>query len=346
MEAGRLDEVARYLDAGRDAAARAAGLTRWLLAFARRQRLEPKPVDADGLVAGLADLIRRTVGPGITVDLRLRDGAGSVLCDPNELESALLNLCINARDAMPEGGRLTIGTEEVRPSEADSRDGEVSPGTYVAVSVADTGTGMPPEVLERVFEPFFTTKPQGQGTGLGLSQVWGFARQSGGLVQIESTPGRGTTVRLLLPLYGGAAAADEGPRPPPPPSAGVSGTVLVVDDEDVVRHSAADRLRELGFAVLEARDGHDALRVLEAARPDLLVTDVGLPNGMNGRQVAEAARERIPGLPVLFITGYAGAVLPPGVEVIGKPFELDALARRVQAILETGRRDPDRNPGA
>src|SRR5215217_4930918 len=214
---GRASEAGRYLDAAREAAGRAAGLTRRLLAFARRQRLDPKPVDADGLVAGMADLIRRTMGPGVGVELRLRDGAWSVLCDPNELESALLNLCINARDAMPEGGRLLIGTDDARLSAADVAGQEgVSPGDYVAVSVADTGAGMPPEVLERVFEPFFTTKPQGQGTGLGLSQVWGFARQSGGLVRIESAPGRGTTVRLLLPRHGRAevAAAEERVAPP------------------------------------------------------------------------------------------------------------------------------------
>jgi len=216
--------------------------------------------------------------------------------------------------------------------------------------VSDTGQGMPPEVLRRVFEPFFTTKPVGQGTGLGLSQVYGFARQSGGLVRIESAPGRGTTVRLLLPTHAraeAATAAAEREAPAVLEGAGAGAAVLLVDDEDAVRRPAAERLRELGFRVLEAGDGPSALRLLaEGARIDLLVTDVGLPGGMNGRQVAEAARERAPGLPVLFITGYAGAALPPGVEVVGKPFELDALARRVQAILEAGRRSPDRKPGA
>jgi PAS domain S-box-containing protein len=205
---GRVDEALRYLDAVQQAAERAAGLTRRLLAFARRRPLEPKPVDTDGLVAGLADLIHRTVGPGIALDLQLRDGIGSVLCDPNELESALLNLCINARDAMPEGGRLTIATEDLRLSAADIPDDTAEPGLYVALSVADTGMGIPPEVLERVFEPFFTTKPLGQGTGLGLSQVWSFVRQSGGLVRVQSAPGRGTTVRLLLPLHEHANAME------------------------------------------------------------------------------------------------------------------------------------------
>jgi nitrogen-specific signal transduction histidine kinase/CheY-like chemotaxis protein len=342
---GRAEETLRYLEAAREAAERAAGLTRRLLAFARRQQLDPKPVDADGLVAGLADLVRRTMGPGVGVELRLHDGAGCVLCDPNELESALLNLCINARDAMPEGGLLTVGTADVHLSAADTPEDEAKPGKYVAISVADTGTGMPPEVLERVFEPFFTTKPQGQGTGLGLSQVYGFVRQSGGLVRIESAPGRGTTVRLLLPLHDHVGAAGER-KAPPPPRAVSRGTVLLVDDEDAARRPAADRLRELGYTVVEARDGPEALQVLATARPDLLVTDVGLPNGMNGRQVAEAAREQLPGLPVLFITGYAGTSLPPGVEVIGKPFDLDTLASRVQAILEAGQRGSDKDRGA
>ncbi|HEV7265311.1 MAG TPA: PAS domain S-box protein [Falsiroseomonas sp.] len=333
---GRTEEALRYLDAVKEAAERAAGLTRRLLSFARRQPLEPKPVDADALTAGLADLIRRTMGPAITVDMRLRDGAGSVLCDTNELESALLNLCINARDAMPEGGRLEIGTEAVNLCAADIQDGDAEPGRYLVVSVADSGTGIPPHVLERVFDPFFTTKPQGQGTGLGLSQVWGFVRQSGGLVRIESMPGQGTTVRLLLPLNEGMPAA-EAPKAMPPSRAAQRATVLLVEDEDGVRRPAADRLRELGYAVLEARDGPEAMRILASERPDLLVTDVGLPNGMNGLQVVEAARGRLRGLPVLFITGYAVTPLPMGAEVIGKPFELDVLARRVQAMLRADR---------
>ena len=345
MEEGRTEEAGRYLEASRAAVGRAAGLTRRLLAFARRQRLEPRPLEADALVAGLADLIRRTVGPAIAVDIRLGDGHGSVLCDPNELESALLNLCINARDAMPEGGRLVIGTEELTLARDDIPNREAAPGRYVALSVADTGTGMPPEVMERVFEPFFTTKPQGQGTGLGLSQVWGFVRQSGGLVRIESASGAGTTVRLLLPLHDIAAAAEVRDEPPPPqPTSGA--TVLLVDDEAGVRRPAADRLRDLGHLVLEAQDGPEALRILARTRPDLLVTDVGLPNGMNGRQVAEAAREQQPGLPVLFITGYAGTALPPGVEVIGKPFELDTLVRRVGTLLESTPKASDRSPDA
>jgi CheY-like chemotaxis protein len=342
--AGRADRAERYLDAAQGAADRAAGLTRRLLAFARRQRLEPRPVDTDELVAGLGDLIRRTMGPSIGVDLRLCDGAGSVVCDPNELENALLNLCINARDAMPDGGRLTIATEAVRLSSADIPDGDAEPGAFVSISVEDTGTGMAPEVLERVFEPFFTTKPQGQGTGLGLSQVYGFVRQSGGVVRIGSTPGSGTTVRLLMPLHEGMEPAGQAEAPMPAPFSRARGTVLLVDDEDAVRTPTADRLRELGYTVVEARDGASALRLLAQARPDLLVTDVGLPGGMNGRQVAEAVRERAENLPVLFITGYAATALPEGFEVIDKPFDLDTLARLVQAILGNSPADQRRDP--
>ena len=203
---GRTGEVGRYLDASQKAVGRAAGLTRRLLAFARRQRLGRKQVDADKLVAGMADLVRRTVGPGIEVELRLRDGIGSVLCDANELESALLNLCINARDAMPDGGRLAISTEATALSAADIRNEEVVPGRYMAMSVADNGTGMPPEVLERVFDPFFTTKPLGQGTGLGLSMVYGFVRQSGGQIRVDSTPGQGTAMHLFLPRHASEVA--------------------------------------------------------------------------------------------------------------------------------------------
>ncbi|MBK1658413.1 PAS domain-containing hybrid sensor histidine kinase/response regulator [Paracraurococcus ruber] len=334
---GRTEQVPRYLEAAHQAADRAAGLTRRLLAFARRQHLDPRPVGPDGLIAGMADLIRRTVGPGIRLVLDLREDAGCVLCDANELESALLNLCINARDAMAEGGRLAIGTQRLPLSEAEvaGQDGML-PGEYIVISVADTGTGMPPEVLDRVFEPFFTTKLLGQGTGLGLSQVYGFARQTGGRVGIESRPGEGTTVRLFLPNRPPA----EAPAPPPAPAAalperaGAGEVVLLVDDEAAARGPAAERLRELGYRVLEASDGPTALRILgDGAAIDLLVTDVGLPGGMNGRQLSEAVQERRPDLPVLFITGYAGTALPPGHEVIAKPFALEALAGRVRSLL-------------
>jgi PAS domain S-box-containing protein len=332
---GRTKDVQRFLDAARQAVDRAAGLTRRLLAFARRQRLQPKPVDADELIAGMADLIRRTMGPAIRLELRLRDGRARVVCDPSELENVLLNLCINARDAMADGGQLMVGTDDVRLSATDVVGQEgAKPGDYVAISVSDTGQGMPADVLERAFEPFFTTKPIGQGTGLGLSQVYGFVRQSGGIVRLESALGQGTTVRLCLPQQEPVNAA-EGPNTAPAPGEAQPGqAVLLVDDEDIVRAAVAERLRELGYRVLETADGPAALHLLDGGTcVDMLVTDVGLPNGMNGRQVAETVRERCPGIPVLFITGYAGMDLAPGSEVIDKPFDLDTLARRVQAAL-------------
>ncbi len=333
---GRTADVLRLLDHARHGVNRAAGLTRRLLAFARRQRLEPKPVDPDAVVAGMADLVRRTVGPAIRLDLRLRDGRARVLCDPTELESALLNICINARDAMPAGGELTIGTDDIDLTAADLIGSEgAEPGGYVAISIADTGKGMPATVMERAFEPFFTTKPLGHGTGLGLSQVYGFVHQSGGVVRLESAPGKGTTVRILLPQRAQAIAAESAVAPSAAPNeAGPGQAVLLVEDEYIVRASAAERLRELGYRVLEAADGPAALYLLESGtQVDMLVTDVGLPNGMNGRQVAEAVRERRPGIPLLFITGYSGAELPPGSDVIDKPFDLDSLARQVQASL-------------
>jgi CheY-like chemotaxis protein len=213
------------------------------------------------------------------------------------------------------------------------------------ISVQDTGTGMPPEVRERAFEPFFTTKPQGQGTGLGLSQVYGFARQSDGLVRLESVPGQGTTVRLFLPRRKRTESAEQPLAHRGAEWDGAENTVLLVEDEEAVRMPASERLRELGYSVLEAADGPAALRLLaDHPRVDLLVTDVGLPSGMNGRQVAEAVRERVPGIPVLFITGYAGTELPPGSEVIGKPFALDVLVRRVQALLAGHAADQRRVP--
>ena len=332
---GRAEEASRYLEAAREAAERAAGLTRRLLAFARQQRLEPRPVDVDALVAGMADLVRRTVGPGIALELRLHNGLGKVLCDPNELENVLLNLCINGRDAMPDGGHLTVCTADLDLTAA-APGPEILPGKYVSLTVTDTGTGMSPEVLERAFDPFFTTKPLGQGTGLGLSQVWGFAHQSGGLVRAESRLGHGTTFYLLLPFSMRAAATSEPKAEPAPPQPGAGGTILLVDDEAAVRGPAADRLRELGHTVLEASDGPEALQILAAAPPDMLIADLGLPGGIGGQQVATIAQELWPGLPVLFVTGYAANVpLPSGMEVIGKPFALDDLARRVRDVLAT-----------
>ena len=339
---GRTDDVGHLVDSARKTVERAAALTNRLLAFARRQALQPKPVVLDTLVEGMAELIRYIVGPGVQVKLDMQNGEWIVLCDPNQIESALLNLAINARDAMPSGGSLTIGTQDVQLTAADlAGQDDARPGAYVEISVADTGMGMDEATRMRALEPFFTTKPIGQGTGLGLSQIYGFLRQSDGVVRLESTPGQGTIVRLYLPRHKSACTSEQQPMPQPEPGEAARDTaVLLVEDEEGVRTVAAERLRELGYLVREAKDGAAALRLLHSdVRVDVLVTDVGLPNGLNGRQVADAARERRPGLPVLFITGYAGNMLEgqlaPGMHVIGKPFGLDTLAARVQAMLET-----------
>lgn len=340
---GRLAELPRLFAAARDGVARAASLTHGLLAFARRGRLDARPLALDEAVGGMADLIRRTVGPEIELRLRLCGGAWAALLDRGGLESALLNLAINARDAMPAGGVLAFATRELALSAHDlaGEPDPVAPGEFVEVAVSDTGEGMTPDVLARVFEPFFTTKPIGKGTGLGLSQIYGFVRQSGGMVRIASTPGEGTTVRLFFPRAA-AEAALPAPAPAIAPRAAGEGeesrTLLLVEDEGAVRALTAETLRERGYEVLEAPDGPAALRLLAGARRvDLLVTDVGLP-GLNGRQLADAARERRPGLPVLFITGYAGVALdgglPPGMAAITKPFTHAALTERVAAMLE------------
>jgi CheY-like chemotaxis protein len=330
------------------AAQRAAALTQRLLAFARRQPLDARRVDANRLVAGMDDLLRRTLGPAVQLEMVLAGGLWPTLCDPNQLESAILNVAINARDAMPEGGRLTIETANTHLDEAYARTigGEVRPGQYVGISVTDTGVGMSPNVAARAFDPFFTTKPTGQGTGLGLSMLYGFIKQSDGHVRIYSEPGQGTTFRLYLPRYRGpsedeethAAAADTSHAA----KAGDGETVLVVDDDPTVRMLVLETLGELGYAALEAVDGPSGLRILDsAARIDLLVTDVGLP-GLNGRQIADAARVSRPGLRILFITGFAhnaavgqGSELEPGMEIMSKPFTLDALGRKIQAMIDS-----------
>ncbi|MBV8399503.1 MAG: PAS domain-containing protein [Acetobacteraceae bacterium] len=357
IEQGRPAETGRYLDAAYQTVERASALTHRLLAFARRQVLQSRLVAVGTLIEGMADMIRRTVGPAVQLELCLSASLGAVLCDPNQLESVLLNLAINARDAMPKGGRLTIATQAVRLAEIDV-DGQegARPGDYVEIAVSDTGTGMDEATRMRAFEPFFTTKPLGQGTGLGLSQLYGFVRQSDGLVRLDSTLGRGTTVRLYLPHH--SSGEEKGLREPETTEAdgaernksrsdqseklqsSTDKVVLVIDDESPVRKMVAEALREIGYHVLEAADGPEALRLLQDHHVwiDLLVTDVGLPRGLNGRQVAEIARERQPKLPVLFITGYASFVLEgqlaPGMEVVGKPFTLDVLAAKVRTILE------------
>ena len=340
IDQGRSDGIERYITAAQGAAERAAALTHRLLAFSRRQTLEPKPTNATALVAGMRDLIDRTVGPEIAVEVRDDPALWPILVDPSQLENALLNLCINARDAMPDGGCIVIETENKHLDEptADARD--LSPGDYVSLAVSDTGSGMPPDVIARVFDPFFTTKPLGMGTGLGLSMIYGFVRQSNGQVRIHSQVGVGTTMRLLLPRHDGAAEAETLEVREKAPRADAGETVLVVDDEPTVRMLIVEVLEDLGYAAIEAEDGAGGLKILRSdARIDLLVTDVGLPGGMNGRQVADAGRMLRPGLKVLFITGYAEAAvlghgsLDKGMHVMTKPFAMDGLASRIKGLL-------------
>ncbi len=341
LSQGRYGDMEKYAATAQGAAKRAAALTHRLLAFSRRQTLTPKPTDANRLVADIEELVRRTVGPAITVEFVGAGGIWKTLVDPPQLENALLNLCINARDAMPEGGRLTIETGNRWLDERGARERELNPGQYVSLCVSDTGCGMATDVIARAFDPFFTTKPIGMGTGLGLSMIYGFAKQTGGTVRIYSEVGQGTMVCLYLPRHHGdgrleeEAAADAGAR-----SSGQGETVLVVDDEPSVRLLVADILEEAGCTAVEAKDGPAAIKVLESGlHIDLLITDVGLPNGMNGRQVADAGRALRPGLKTLFITGYAeNAVLghghlEPGMEIVTKPFAMDDLASRIAKLL-------------
>jgi len=338
---GRYGEIERYTTLAKTSANRAASLTHRLLAFARRQPLDPKPVNVDRLVASMEELLRRSIGEQIRLDIVAGGGLWSTFCDPHQLESALLNLAINARDAMPDGGVLTIETANAHLDAryaAELRD--VEPGQYVALSVSDSGVGMSAAVQARAFDPFFTTKPIGQGTGLGLSMVYGFARQSEGHARIYSEQGQGTTVKIYLPRHGAAATEVPGTAAEAvQPKAQSGETVLVVEDETSVRELVVDVLNDLGYRALEAADGPASLQVLRSGeRIDLLITDVGLP-GMNGRQVADAAREQRPDLKVLFITGYAenaamaNGFLAPGMEMVTKPFAIDALATRIRDMI-------------
>jgi PAS domain S-box-containing protein len=341
---GRIGDLERYIAAAQSATSRAAALTHRLLAFARRQTLDPKPTDANRLVSGMEELVQRTVGPEIKVETALAGGLWPTLCDPNQLENAILNLCINGRDAMPDGGRLTIETANTWLDERGARERGMDPGQYVAVSVTDTGTGMPPDVVARAFDPFFTTKPIGQGTGLGLSMVHGFANQSGGQVRIYSEVGVGTSVRIYLPRHSGEASDNTEPLSAAEPAQARAGeTVLIVDDEASIRMLIMEALEEVGYSVIEAGDGGSGLKVLQSdVRIDLLITDVGLPGGINGRQVADAARLKRPDLKVLFITGYAenaaigNGQLEPGMHVLSKPFAIAALTARIKSILANG----------
>jgi PAS domain S-box-containing protein len=343
---GRTDGLERFMEAGLTAVDRAAALTHRLLAFARRQTLDPKAIDMNQLVLGMEDLFRRTVGPAIPIQTDLADGLWSTLCDPNQMESALLNLVINARDAIPEHGHLLIRTRNLSISDKGELPGaegqtDVPAGEYVTLSVTDTGTGMPEGVAARAFDPFFTTKPLGQGTGLGLSMIYGFVQQSGGHVRLSSKEGQGTTVTIYLPRHKGLTDRESEAVPTTTiPSAKDGAAVLVVEDEALVRMIICDVLGSHGYTVLEAEDGPHGLSVVETgARIDLLLTDVGLPGGMNGRQLADAARQLRPDLKVLFVTGYAkgaavgNGLLDHGMEVLTKPFAVDALAARVQGMI-------------
>jgi PAS domain S-box-containing protein len=341
LNQGRTDNVARYINAAMTSANRAAALTHRLLAFARRQPLIPKGVDANQLVVSLEDLLRRTIGETIDLEIVASDDLWCTLCDPNQLESALLNLAINARDAMPDGGKLTIATSNARLDGVTPDAPPLAPGDYIYIDVTDTGTGMSPEVVARAFDPFFTTKPIGQGTGLGLSMIYGFARQSNGHATIDSKLGQGTSVKFYLPRYHGDLATEQSSGVRAAGQAATGETVLVVEDEAVVRGVILEMLGEQGYRTLEAADGPSGLRILRAnERIDLLVTDIGLP-GMNGRQLADQARETRPDLKILFITGYAESVaiadgfLQPGMEMVTKPFDLDHLSRRVRAMVSS-----------
>jgi PAS domain S-box-containing protein len=332
-------------------AQRAATLTQQLLAFARRQPLNPKPCDINELVADMSDLLRRTLGENIAVQTTLAPGLWRVDVDAHQLESAILNLAVNSRDAMPHGGRLAIQTANVDVDETyASRFSDLATGQYVQICVTDTGTGMPPDVLGRAFDPFFTTKPMGQGTGLGLSQVYGFVKQSNGHVKLDSEPNRGTTVRIYLPRLSRAAVDTEIDTPINVPRARPGETILVVEDDDDVRIYSTESLRELGFEVLEAPSAEAALGILDKhPEIDLLFTDVVLP-GANGRELLDRARRYRPNLKALLTTGYArdtivhNGRLDAGIHLLTKPFTRAQLASRVREVLDLPRSRPAKSP--
>ena len=330
-------DVDRYINAAVTSAQRAAALTQRLLAFSRRQTLHLKPVDVNQLVASLEDLLHRTTGENITLETKLSAGLLPACMDANQLESAVINLVINARDAMPHGGHITVSTASfVMGKRPDPAKRGLTEGEYILLTVADTGTGMTPEVIARAFEPFFTTKPIGQGTGLGLSMVYGFIKQAKGYVQIESEPGRGSRVCLYLPVHHGEAVTPLAEYEQLPNGAGE--TILVVEDEPIVRSLVVEVLNDLGYETIEAGDATEALPSLEdGQRIDLLITDVGLP-GMNGRQLADVARQHRPSLKVLFATGYAESAtakdfLGTDMAVITKPFAIETFASKVREML-------------
>ncbi|MCC2975668.1 PAS domain S-box protein [Sphingomonas sp. PL-96] len=337
---GRLDELDRFINAAQGAGRRAASLTQRLLAFSRRQTLDPKPTNVNRLIVGLEELLRRTVGATTDIEIVQAAGLWTANIDAPQLENAIINLCINGRDAMPDGGKLTIETANRWIDERTGRERDLPAGQYISICVTDTGTGMSPDTITHAFEPFFTTKPLGHGTGLGLSMIYGFAKQSGGQVRIYSEVGHGTTVCVYLPRHHGEAENVEIHNAAVVAGTANAQTILVVDDEATIRHLIDEVLDDLGYTVIGAADGAAGIKVLQSgARIELLITDVGLPNGMNGRQVADEARRLRPGLKVLFITGFAenAAVgnghLEPGMELLTKPFTLEALSSKVADML-------------
>jgi PAS domain S-box-containing protein len=341
LEQGRIDELARYAAAARGAAKRAALLTHRLLAFSRQQPLDAVPTDVNRLLGDLEDMLRRSLGALVHLQVIGAVGLWTAVLDRNQLENAVLNLCINARDAMPRGGSITLETSNKWIDAQAGLERDMLPGQYVAVCVTDTGTGMTPEVLARAFDPFFTTKPTGLGTGLGLAMVHGFAQQAGGQVRIYTELGKGTTICIYLPRH-------RGPAEDIKPLVGTTGTwkalhaetILIVDDEPTVRMTISEAMAEAGYHTVEAADGPTALKLVESStRFDLLITDFGLPGGLTGRQLADAARLKREDLKVLFITGYAenavieNGLLAPDAGVLTKPFSLDALTQAVSALL-------------
>ena len=336
--------VATSIGNAEEAAKRAAQLTNRLLAFSRQQPLSPQVLDANKLVSGMSDLLMRTLGETIQVETVLAGGLWRTFADAGQVENAILNLAVNARDAMPDGGRLTIETAN---ADLDDRyasvNAEVQPGQYVLISVTDMGTGISPEVLERAFEPFYTTKGVGRGTGLGLSQVYGFVKQTQGHVAIYSEVGQGTTVKIYLPRHMGDETAAIASTADGVPAAEADEIILVVEDEAQVRDMSVDALRELGYTVMQATNGHDALDLIaDQSRLDLLFTDIVMPE-MNGRQLADKAKAIRPGLRVIYTTGYTrnavvhNGVLDPGVALLQKPFTISQLARKVRDVLDQGR---------
>ncbi|WP_256823322.1 MULTISPECIES: ATP-binding protein [unclassified Pseudomonas] len=342
IAAGRSDDIGRFADAAVASAHRAAALTHRLLAFSRRQSLDRRPLDPNQLVASLEDLFQRTKGAHITLKVQLGHDIWPVNSDASQLENALLNLVINARDAMPDGGELLIETANSYLDGTDITTPEpVKAGDYVMLGVRDNGTGMAPKILAKAFDPFFTTKPIGQGTGLGLSMIYGFAQQSGGHVTLHSEPGQGTCVRLYLPRLHGTSLASSLPASlsEAAPVALAGEAVVVVEDDPAVRMLVVNVLDELGYTAHQAADARTALPLLESdLRVDLLVTDVGLP-GMNGRQLAEIARQHRPGLRILFMTGYAEKAaerqgfLEDGMDMVAKPFSIDVLATKIRSMI-------------